>query len=161
MIDLDDFKRINDQCGHPVGDAVLARLAHALQRRLRPHDVVARLGGDEFALLLLDATAEEAARILARVQQDLERHPEEWEYTPTALRFSAGIAERVVCETLLECLARADHALLDAKRMGKGRLARARPPEARTTDGAMPSTLSSTEFLPAMSKIPSAGHAEP
>jgi len=55
MLDLDDFKEINDRHGHPAGDAALLHFAEALRRGLRPEDTVARLGGDEFALLLAGA----------------------------------------------------------------------------------------------------------
>ena len=125
MIDLDDFKSINGTHGHPAGDAVLQHFASALRRQLRPEDTVARLGGDEFALLLTGTTALDVERILLRIQRDLHRNPCPLLREPRPLKFSAGIAQRALEESLAAALARADAALLDAKRRGKNHVVRA------------------------------------
>ncbi|MCL1960662.1 MAG: GGDEF domain-containing protein [Desulfovibrionaceae bacterium] len=126
MIDLDGFKAINDNLGHCAGDAVLTRFAGALKRRLRPRDIVARLGGDEFALLLADAKSQEAEHILKRIQRDLQHNLDTALAGP--LQFSAGIAAKKPDEFLAQALARADAALLRAKKQGKNRIVRATAP---------------------------------
>ncbi len=73
LIDLDDFKALNDRYGHPVGDEVLERLGRAVDRQLRSGDVAARLGGDEFALLLGDAHEEAVSATIERLRQRLDR----------------------------------------------------------------------------------------
>lgn len=117
MIDLDDFKGINDNHGHPAGDAALLHFASALRRGLRPEDTVARLGGDEFALLLAGAPGQEVERILLRIRDFLQQNS--CTMLTEKLKFSAGIAERSPRESLAQTLSRADTALLNAKRCGK------------------------------------------
>ncbi|WP_298434923.1 GGDEF domain-containing protein [Ottowia sp.] len=119
MIDLDNFKGINDTHGHPAGDAALVQFAAALRRCLRSDDAVARLGGDEFALLLAGVPAKDVERILLRLQIDLQQAHDSCKMPTATLGFSAGIAERVPWESLAQTLSRADTALLDAKRQGK------------------------------------------
>lgn len=126
MIDLDDFKGINDRHGHPAGDAALMHFAGTLRRGLRPEDTVARLGGDEFALLLAGATGRDSEQILRRIQHDLRR--DSCKILTETLRFSAGIAERAPRESLAQTLSRADTALLAAKRGGKNGFMRAAEP---------------------------------
>ncbi|MGN6607999.1 MAG: putative bifunctional diguanylate cyclase/phosphodiesterase [Jatrophihabitans sp.] len=69
LIDLDDFKTVNDTLGHQVGDALLTRIAERLSASLRPGDLVARLGGDEFAILVYDADHETARHVADAIQQ--------------------------------------------------------------------------------------------
>jgi diguanylate cyclase (GGDEF)-like protein len=72
LIDLDDFKRVNDLHGHTVGDQVLRVVAQRIRRAVRPSDLLARLGGDEFALLCYDVDRETASVIALRFLQSLE-----------------------------------------------------------------------------------------
>ncbi len=104
LIDLDDFKGVNDREGHAAGDRLLADLAAAWQAVLRPADVLARHGGDEFAVLLPATSEEGAARVVARLQ---EAHPMTW---------SAGVAEWSRSATLDAALAAADGRLYEVKR---------------------------------------------
>lgn len=71
VIDLDDFKQINDQLGHAAGDQVLVKVATFLSTHLRTHDVIARTGGDEFTVLLPDTGEAECAGAVARLRQAL------------------------------------------------------------------------------------------
>ncbi|MCS6945455.1 MAG: diguanylate cyclase [Sutterellaceae bacterium] len=125
VIDLDDFKQINDRFGHDVGDRVLREVAVRLTRAMRPHDTVARRGGDEFAVLVADAgqhvdTERIAQRLLAAIAQPLQLP-----HGPTtALSASVGIA--LVPEhgwDLEQLLQRADLAMYKAKQGGKNRYA--------------------------------------
>jgi len=104
LIDLDDFKAINDRDGHAAGDRLLAELATAWQGVLRPADVLARHGGDEFALLLPATAADGAVRVVARLQ---EAHPMTW---------SAGVAGWERGAPLDTALAVADARLYEMKR---------------------------------------------
>ncbi len=138
MIDLDDFKCINDTHGHLAGDVVLMHFAIALRRLLRPDDTVARFGGDEFALLLAGAEGQDVERILLRIQDDLFQNPCAMLSQRLRLRFSAGIAECGPEESLPLALTRADAALLAAKRRGKGCIVRACADDTPTRPGPTP-----------------------
>jgi diguanylate cyclase (GGDEF)-like protein len=105
LIDLDNFKQVNDRDGHAAGDRLLADLASAWQGALRPADVLARHGGDEFAVLLPATSAEGAARVVGRLH---EAHPMTW---------CSGVTSWPKHETLDDALARADARLYEAKRL--------------------------------------------
>ncbi len=126
LLDLDQFKMINDTMGHSAGDRVIIGVATALQRRLRSSDLLARLGGDEFAVLLSDVDPEQALRVAedlaaclagTRIRLD-DAHSH-------AVTTSVGVAtfegHRV---TVDEVLARADTAMYQAKDEGPGRVRR-------------------------------------
>ena len=119
MLDLDQFKRVNDRHGHQTGDRVLAEFAALLRGAAPAAAVVGRMGGEEFALLIAGATAQsgwlngEAIRIAAR--QASAR-------TPPATTVSGGVAERQRGESLSDLLRRADQALYRAKREGRDRM---------------------------------------
>lgn len=123
MADVDDFKSINDRYGHVIGDRVLATVAETLVRSLRSDDMVARLGGDEFAVLAASLTLAQAQgrfATISRAAQDACRPLIPDGRTPT---LSIGIAECSAGDTLQSLQHRADAALYDAKRNGKGRVA--------------------------------------
>jgi diguanylate cyclase (GGDEF)-like protein/PAS domain S-box-containing protein len=126
LIDLDDFKEINDRLGHDVGDALLIRVASLLTDCVPPESTVARLGGDEFAVLLVDVSVDDTTKILDRLMSAFE--------VPIAaagyhllVQASIGVAEGEAVEDPSELLRRADVALYAAKELGKGRHARYRP----------------------------------
>ena len=75
MIDLDNFKSINDQYGHPVGDAALLHFAMTLRQHVRQEDALARLGGDEFALVMIRSSGTTTLEVLARTQLGLMASP--------------------------------------------------------------------------------------
>jgi diguanylate cyclase (GGDEF)-like protein len=116
LIDLDDFKAVNDRDGHAAGDRLLAELATAWQGALRPADVLGRHGGDEFSLLLPATSEEGAARVVARLHA---AHPMTW---------SAGVAAWPRGASLDAALARADARLYEIKRARPGRPAAAPEP---------------------------------
>lgn len=123
IVDLDQFKAINDRHGHLVGDAALREVGGRLERTLRGSDVVGRWGGDEFLVLLPDSTAESAARALEKVLAALSGAPcrsPSGELVPIA--FSAGATTVSAGAGLPEALAEADQRLLAAKQAGRGRV---------------------------------------
>jgi diguanylate cyclase (GGDEF)-like protein/PAS domain S-box-containing protein len=131
LLDVDDFKAINDTLGHAAGDAVIARLGDTLRGRLRSADVVARLGGDEFAAILrrteMDAALATAADLKACVADRLLEVVGD-EHGPVTI--SVGLAPidgSAAGLTIDELLGRADRALYEAKDAGKDRVAVADP----------------------------------
>jgi diguanylate cyclase (GGDEF)-like protein len=124
LVDLDHFKRFNDSYGHPAGDRLLTEAAAAWPAHLRAVDHLARYGGEEFVILLPDAGAEQAHRILDRMR----------EATPLGQTFSAGIALLRDGESSDDLVARADAALYDAKGAGRNQVALA-PAERSGTTG--------------------------
>jgi diguanylate cyclase (GGDEF)-like protein len=122
LIDLDDFKGINDRLGHAVGDALLVVVAQRLRECVRQGDVVARLGGDEFGLLLHGLRSEEATDVLERIAESLTR-PVHAAGHDLLVRASIGLAEAWPGAGPQELLRRADLAMYAAKERGKGRYA--------------------------------------
>jgi diguanylate cyclase (GGDEF)-like protein len=125
MFDLDHFKMINDTYGHPVGDRVLKATASTILRAFpRKSDFVARYGGEEFAVLLLDADAQAAARLVERLLENIRRIKTtvaEGSSEEISITCSAGIAEYCPGETDEQFIKRADHALYRAKNEGRDR----------------------------------------
>jgi diguanylate cyclase (GGDEF)-like protein len=124
LVDLDNFKDINDVLGHHVGDEVLRATAQTLRDRTRECDIVARLGGDEFALLLPETTADQAdlvAHDLLHALAAVRIIPAGRQITATASIGVAGIAD--IGGTAAQILAAADVALYQAKENGRNRSA--------------------------------------
>jgi diguanylate cyclase len=124
MLDIDDFKTVNDQHGHGAGDRALVAVAHTLTSAVRQGlDVVARLGGDEFAMLIGDLTLSQADNRLRGLASRIAAvNFETPTGTPFHLTISAGIAEFSAGDTLESLMERADSALYDAKHLGKNRI---------------------------------------
>ena len=121
LIDIDDFKIINDRHGHQAGDAALVHFAQVIKRTIRPSDVMVRFGGEEFLFLLPDSGPEQTARALCRLQHDLVLSPLVYADLTLPITFSAGIAVRKPGETRDMVISRADRALYQAKGAGKNR----------------------------------------
>jgi diguanylate cyclase (GGDEF)-like protein len=119
LVDLDDFKAVNDRLGHHVGDLLLVEVAGRLRAEVRGDDVVARLGGDEFAILA-HAEPEDAAAIVERLCAALDR-PIRVSGHDLLVRSSAGYADGSPDADPGELLRRADLAMYAAKEAGKGR----------------------------------------
>jgi diguanylate cyclase len=119
MIDLDDFKAINDQYGHLMGDKVLVRLARVLRDSMRPSDVLCRFGGEEFVLMLPDTLVGDACKVVRRFLSEFSLAVPDIEQ---AVTFSAGVVGHDCFESLDEALRRADAATYAAKGAGKNRI---------------------------------------
>ncbi|CAN0619106.1 Diguanylate cyclase [Burkholderia multivorans] len=127
IVDLDNFKTINDRHGHAAGDQALVRFSEVIQGGIRSCDLFGRLGGEEFALLCPDATARDAARAIDRLRASLAGGDEPVARCVVAFTFSAGVAECEPDERLSNLMARADAALYAAKAGGRDRVVVAEP----------------------------------
>lgn len=121
LLDIDNFKRLNDTLGHAAGDVALVTLAQRVRNSLRPVDVVARFGGEEFVVLLPGTPADEAAQVLTRLQRQLTASLFMHDGKEVFVTFSAGVTPYRPGERVEEALERADEALYEAKRTGKNR----------------------------------------
>jgi diguanylate cyclase len=122
MLDLDDFKRLNDAHGHNAGDGALVHLVQIVKDTLRKMDVIARFGGEEFVILLPDTSLEEAGQTITRVQRELTKSIFMHNNERMLITFSAGVALRQADEDQATLIGRADDALYQAKRAGKNRV---------------------------------------
>lgn len=119
MLDIDHFKKINDQHGHRTGDYVLTEVAQVLLRNIRQMDVAARFGGEEFSILLSQSTAGSAERVAQRMLRDVAAHAMSFERASLSVQVSIGLAE---CSWGIDpnlLLEQADQALYAAKRNGR------------------------------------------
>jgi diguanylate cyclase len=121
LLDIDNFKRLNDELGHAAGDVALKSLAAAVSQTLRPTDRTARYGGEEFVVLLPDTPVEEGQGILTRLQRSLSGGLFMHEDRTVFVTFSAGVTDYRPGERIEDALERADQALYEAKRTGKNR----------------------------------------
>jgi diguanylate cyclase (GGDEF)-like protein len=116
MIDIDHFKRLNDEHGHAAGDGVLRRVAQAFASSLRPVDLLARYGGEEFAVLLPGLDLQAAFAVAERLRQAVgNERPTTW----PPVTVSIGVASLRAGETFARLLTRADEALYRAKESGR------------------------------------------
>jgi diguanylate cyclase (GGDEF)-like protein len=118
LIDLDDFKTVNDTLGHATGDALLIAVADRLRGAIRPDDVVGRLGGDEFAVLLRGVTEDDAGQFTQRILADVARPVLIGDHT-LVVRASVGVAPVTTGDDLDGLLRNADIAMYAAKDSGK------------------------------------------
>jgi len=121
LLDIDNFKRLNDSLGHAAGDEALVALAQHVRRSLRPVDVVARFGGEEFVVLLPGTPVDEAQKVLTRLQRELSASLFMHDGKEVFVTFSAGVTPYRMGEKIESALERADEALYEAKRTGKNR----------------------------------------
>lgn len=122
LIDIDWFKRINDDHGHGVGDTVLQRFTVVLEDEMRASDALARWGGEEFLLLMPEADLYAANLVVDRMRNRLEREDLSDIHPTLKLTFSAGIAQFARGECYTATIHRADQALYRAKESGRNRV---------------------------------------
>ena len=125
MLDLDDFKRLNDTHGHVAGDEALIHLVRVIKETLRSMDVIARFGGEEFLIVLPDTTVQDAMLTVTRLQRELTKRIFMHNNERVLMTFSAGVALRSQGEAPTALIKRADGALYKAKKSGKNRVASA------------------------------------
>ncbi len=121
LIDLDHFKRINDQHGHAGGDQVLRGFAHRVESELRGGDVMARWGGEEFLLMLPDTSVEAAQQCLDRLRERLRQTPFDEVSPGLSITFSAGVTGCLGQGDIDSAIERADQAMYRAKQAGRDR----------------------------------------
>ncbi|MBI4292046.1 MAG: diguanylate cyclase [Betaproteobacteria bacterium] len=126
LLDIDNFKELNDCFGHKTGDDALVHLVGVMRETVRPSDSVARFGGEEFVILLPETELEEAVQVTKRVQRALTRRFFLADNQKLLITFSAGVAICGDDERRESVLGRADAALYAAKRAGKNRVVSAR-----------------------------------
>ena len=126
LLDIDNFKRLNDTLGHHAGDQALIHLSNVIKEALRPSDSVARYGGEEFIIVLPDVGLEEAAATVERLQRELTKKFFLHENDRILVTFSAGIAQRAPQESREDVIGRADKAMYQAKKTGKNRVVMAK-----------------------------------
>jgi diguanylate cyclase (GGDEF)-like protein len=130
MLDVDHFKKINDSCGHPAGDAVLRHVASLIKAQVRLSDVVARYGGEEFVALLPATTLESGMATAERIRQRLAAHAlpvGEHELVRVTISIGAALLARAsrtqpAATQMAELIARADQSLYQAKAGGRNRV---------------------------------------
>lgn len=124
MLDVDDFKRVNDTLGHPAGDALLKDIARQLRQAVRASDVTTRYGGDEFAVLMPGAGESSACRTAERIRRAIAAQEPPAPGKPP-VTVSIGVAASQYGMSAAALIQRADEALYAAKREGKNRIAAA------------------------------------
>ena len=122
VLDVDNFKSLNDRRGHKAGDEALIHLVAVAKEELRITDHIARLGGEEFLIILPNTPLAEAERIITRLQRSLTKKYFLDHNERVLVTFSAGIAERCAGETQQAAISRADGAMYQAKLAGKNRV---------------------------------------
>ena len=122
LLDIDNFKKINDNLGHTTGDQALAHLAQVARECMRPQDTLARYGGEEFVFLLPDTALGSGIEAMTRLQRELTKRFFMAGVEKVLITFSAGVAQVGPDEDGAAAIKRADQAMYTAKRAGKNRV---------------------------------------
>ena len=122
LLDIDNFKKLNDTLGHEAGDGALIHLVSVIRATLRPQDTLARFGGEEFIILLPDTQLEDANKALVRLQRELTKRFFLHDNEKILITFSAGLTDYRHDDTQASVTKRADEAMYAAKEAGKNRV---------------------------------------
>jgi diguanylate cyclase (GGDEF)-like protein len=153
MMDLDDFKRLNDTHGHQVGDDVLREVAQLIGGQLRGMDIAYRYGGEEFAVILPSTNAADACLVAERIRKAIEQYVLSSNDMQLSVTASMGVAHAITSDQSVAIIRRADEALYAAKQSGKNRIMwhngkETLPSECRE-ESSTPKTLAALERRPA------------
>ncbi|GGA68016.1 diguanylate cyclase [Neiella marina] len=123
MLDIDHFKKVNDEFGHPAGDEVIREVARRIKRTKRSTDIAGRYGGEEFAVLLLDTEPDQAMYFAERLRKAIAKKAVEFEQHSIKLTISIGISQNSPdIDSAQAWIERADEALYTSKREGRNRV---------------------------------------
>lgn len=124
MVDVDNFKSVNDTYGHPTGDRVLREVAQVLAVSIRKIDIVGRYGGDEFVVILPEAGADSAETVANRVLENMRTHRFQSKLDPIQVTVSVGVAtfSDLTSVSVDDFIERVDQVMFGAKSMGKDRV---------------------------------------
>lgn len=122
LLDIDNFKILNDQHGHAAGDSALKHLAGVIKRAVRPTDIVTRMGGEEFVVILPNTNLDEAVVTMSRLQRSLTKEYFLGNNQKLLITFSAGVALFQAEDDVNSILLRADQSMYLAKKSGKNRV---------------------------------------
>jgi diguanylate cyclase len=122
LLDIDNFKALNDSLGHAMGDSALTHLAQVARECMRPQDTLARYGGEEFVILLPDTAMDKGIEAMTRLQRELTKKFFLAGTEKVLITFSAGVAQLAPAEPGMDAIRRADQAMYLAKRAGKNRV---------------------------------------
>ncbi|WP_025026076.1 GGDEF domain-containing protein [Caldalkalibacillus mannanilyticus] len=119
LVDIDNFKSINDTLGYLVGDDVLKRVVDTIKMSIREQDEIGRYGGEEFIIIIKDTTLEDAVKIIERIRKNVEAL--EWEYDQLKTTISAGVCKKSAL-AVEEVFKEVDELVHEAKRTGKNKV---------------------------------------
>ena len=127
MLDIDWFKKVNDQYGHAAGDFILMELAHVLSNQVRESDEIYRAGGEEFVLVLNRINLKDALELLESLRQTIAGHVFSYLGTPLMITISCGIyhTDHATVKSVKACLMQADDAMYQSKKNGRNRITQA------------------------------------
>lgn len=119
MLDIDHFKKVNDNFGHLIGDQVISSLANLIKQQLRKTDIIGRYGGEEFLLILPDCNQEQAFGLVEQLRQSFASLPFSFDYQNFHCTFSAGISQAKATDETDLLIGQADKAMYSSKRAGR------------------------------------------
>ncbi|MBA4108921.1 MAG: hypothetical protein C0487_04935 [Leptothrix sp. (in: Bacteria)] len=158
ILDIDFFKRVNDQHGHAMGDVVLRQFAAlCLQAFPGRTDALARWGGEEFLVLMPETNEAQAHAALSQLRDLVHAHDWSQHQPGLSIRFSAGISQHAISRTVDQTLDKADQALYRAKDQGRDRI----EPPAQAAVSSQPTKVPSQPQASAIKPAPAAAHADP
>ncbi|MBT2988157.1 MAG: EAL domain-containing protein [Candidatus Thiodiazotropha sp. (ex Ctena orbiculata)] len=123
FMDLDQFKIVNDTCGHVAGDELLRQLARLMRKHFRGSDVLARVGGDEFSAILIDCPLPQAIERIDSLREDVQEHIFYWDHQSFRISLSVGVSPiNLYSQNVVQLMSTADAACYSAKDSGRNRI---------------------------------------
>ncbi|PTX56364.1 diguanylate cyclase (GGDEF)-like protein [Litoreibacter ponti] len=122
MVDIDNFKAVNDKHGHLAGDEVIKTVSDVLRKECRSRDIVCRFGGEEFIVFLHQASAEQGAEVAERIRKAVEQEPTMSDDAKLCVTVSIGGSLKEAADDITQSIKRADDALYRAKENGRNRI---------------------------------------